>query len=332
MDKSIVYLTKIDKMRENLLSSLDFINWNKVVKNDSTVFLKPNFTYPYHKKGITTTPEFLEEFLYLLKGRAKRVIIGESDGGNNSFSADDSFAGHNIPEICRKTGSEYVNLSKIPSTAVTEKIQGKDVMVRLPNLLLRDIDCMISAPVLKVHVMTGVSLSMKNLWGCYPDAMRCLHHKDLDRKLALITKLTNPQLIAIDGSYALDNHGPMYGTAKKTNLLLFSNNPVAADMIGASIMGIPLTRAKHIVTAQNEDLGPKDRKEIIMNADPDGFKMQFEIERTVIDRMSYLLFNSEMIAKLVMDSRATPLIYKIAGHLRTKDESEVVDDLRRYYL
>ena len=330
MDKSTVYLTKIDKMRENLLLGLEFIGWKDIVKTDSTVFLKPNFTYPYHKKGITTTPELLEEFLYLLKGRARRVIIGESDGGNHSFSADDSFAGHNIPEICKRTGSEYVNLSNIPSVAVTEKIQGKEVMVRLPNLLLREIDCMISVPVLKVHVMTGVSLSMKNLWGCYPDTMRCLHHKDLDQKLALITKLTKPRLIVIDGSYALDNHGPMYGTAKKMELLLLSNNPVAADMIGSSIMGIPLTRAKHIVAAQNENLGPKDRNDIIMNVSPNEFTRQFRIERTVIDRISYLLFNSEMIAKLVMDSRATPFIYGIAKHLRTKDESEVVDDLRRY--
>jgi len=330
MEKSTIYITKIGKMRENLLSGLEYVGWKDMIKTDSTVFLKPNFTYPYHKKGITTTPELLEEFLYLLKGRAKRVIIGESDGGNNSFSADDSFVGHNIPEICRKIGVEFVNLSKIPSLEVTENIQGKDVTVRLPELLLREIDCMISVPVLKVHVMTGVSLSMKNLWGCYPDTMRCLHHKDLDKKLALITKLTKPRLIVIDGSYALDNHGPMYGSARKTDLLLLSNNPVAADMVGASIMGIPLTRAKHIIVAQNENLGPRDLNDIIINANLSEFTRQFKIEKTVIDRISYLLFNSEMLSKIVMDSRATPFIYKIARHLRTKDESEVVGDLRRY--
>ena len=331
MEKPTVYLTKIDKLKENLLSSLDFIGWKDAIKTDSTVFLKPNFTYPYHKKGITTTPELLEELLYLLKGRGKRVIIGESDGGNHSFSADDSFLGHNVPEICKRTGAEFVNLSKIPSVTVTEKIQGREVTVKLPELLLSEIDCMVSVPVLKVHVMTGISLSMKNLWGCYPDTMRCLHHKDLDQKLTLITKLTKPRLIVVDGSYALDNHGPMYGTARKMDLLLSSNNPVAVDMIGALIMGIPLIRAKHIITAQNENLGPKHINEITMNADPKEFTNQFRIEKTMIDKMSYLLFNSEMLAKLVMDSRATPIIYKVAKHLRTKDESGVVDDLRRYY-
>ena len=330
MDKSTVYLTKIDKMRENLLLGLEFIGWKDIVKTDSTVFLKPNFTYPYYKRGITTTPELLEEFLYLLKGRARRVIIGESDGGNHSFSADDSFVGHNIPEICKKTGAEYVNLSNMPSLELTERIQGKDVMVRLPNLLLREIDCMISVPVLKVHVMTGVSLSMKNLWGCYPDTMRCLHHKDLDRKLALITKLTKPRLIVIDGSYALDNHGPMYGSPKKTDLLILSNNPVAVDMIGSMIMGIPLHRARHIMVAEGEGLGPTNLRQIKMNDGWEEFRMQFSVRRTFLDRASLLLFKSEFLARLVMDSSMSPLIYGVASHLRNSSEAEVVNDLERY--
>lgn len=42
----------------------------------------------------------------------------------------------------------------------------KRVKVQLPKLLLEEIDCLISVPVLKVHVMTTVTLSTKNLWGC----------------------------------------------------------------------------------------------------------------------------------------------------------------------
>ena len=38
---------------------------------------------------------------------------GQSDGGNHSFSADDAFTGHNMDEICKETGAELVNLSKI---------------------------------------------------------------------------------------------------------------------------------------------------------------------------------------------------------------------------
>ena len=155
-------------------------------------------------------------------------------------------------EICKETGVELVNLSKLPSTKVEEEIQGKTVSVKLPKLLLDNVDCFISVPVLKVHVMTSVTLSMKNLWGCYPDTMRCLHHKDLNQKLTLITKALNPQIILMDAKYALDGHGPMYGEAKSLDMILASNNPVVIDALGAAVMGIPLESAEHILVAEKE--------------------------------------------------------------------------------
>ena len=61
----------------------------------------------------------------ILKDRAKKVILGESDGGNHSFTADDSFKGHNMLKICRETGVELVNLSKLPLKKVEEKYRVK---------------------------------------------------------------------------------------------------------------------------------------------------------------------------------------------------------------
>ena len=181
------YITEIDKdLKGKLLKSLEFINWRKHVKSDSKVFLKLNFTFPRYKEGITTTPEVLKNLLEIVKDRANDVILGKSDGGNHSFTADVAFKGHGMHEICKEAGVEIVNLSKLPSKFVEDKIQGKRVKVQLPKLLLDEIDCFISVPVLKVHVMTGVTLSIKNLWGCYPDTMRRMHHKHLRYKLALL--------------------------------------------------------------------------------------------------------------------------------------------------
>jgi len=75
--------------------------------------------------------------LEIIKDRADNVIIGESDGGNYSFSADEAFKGHNVHEICRETGVDFtkVNLSKRPSRIVEDKIKGKKVKVLLPELL-----------------------------------------------------------------------------------------------------------------------------------------------------------------------------------------------------
>ena len=44
----------------------------------------------------------------------------------------------------------------------------------------------------------------------------------------------------MDAKYALDGHGPMYGEAKRMDMILASNNPVVIDALGTAIMGIPL--------------------------------------------------------------------------------------------
>lgn len=330
MDEYLAYISKNEDLKKDIKRGLKFVKWKKEVKKDSKVFVKPNFTYPYYKEGITTSPELIKYLLEILKDRAADVILGESNGGNHSFTADDSFKGHQMNEICRDTGVELVNLSNTKSIFVEEDIFGKRVKVELPELLINKIDSFISVPVLKVHVMTKVTLSMKNLWGCYPDTMRCLHHQNLSRKLTLITKKLNPKLVVMDGIYALDGHGPMYGESKKLDLLLLSNNPVVIDSLGANLMGIPIEKIEHILIAEKEGLGTTKLKDIKLNQDWKEFKMQFNVNKTFIDSLSILLFKSETVAKLVMDSPFTSLIYGIAKNFRNSKEQEVVNDIGRY--
>lgn len=44
------YIIKINDLRkDDILKSLEFIEWKRQVKTNYTVFIKPNFTFPYHK-------------------------------------------------------------------------------------------------------------------------------------------------------------------------------------------------------------------------------------------------------------------------------------------
>ena len=325
----MAYISRIADANTDLHKALQIVGLQESVKSDSVVFVKPNLTYPIYRPGVTTNPQMLKSLLLVLKDTARTVIVGESDGGNRSFSADSAFEGHGLRTICNEAGAELVNLSRLPSSPIEGHVQKKKVKVILPNLLLDEVDCLISMPVLKVHAMTGVSLSMKNLWGCYPDTMRGLHHKNLDQKLALITKVLKPMFEVIDGSYALDEHGPLYGVPRKTELLMCANNPVLADALGASILGIPLDRARHILVAHQEKLGP-----IALNSAVIGnwkqYQMKFAVTRTPIDHLSTLLFRSEILAKAVMDSPLTPILNRVADLLRNPEEDEVSSHMGRY--
>jgi uncharacterized protein (DUF362 family) len=331
----LAYISKANRdLKKSLLDGLEFIGFRRIIKKDSTVFIKPNFTFTRHQRGVTTSPELLKCLLETIKDRSSTVIVGESDGGNHSYKAEEAFEGHHMYKICKETGAELVNLSKLESVIVEDTIQGKTVRVQLPKLLLGKVECLISAPVMKVHVITGVSIGIKNLWGCYPDTMRCLHHRYLDRKLALIVKRLSPKITVVDGLYALDKHGPMFGDPLKMNLILTSNNVVAADTLGAAIMDVPIRRARHIMVAEKEGIGTTDLAKVEVNVDWKRYMKHFEIRRTLVDRLSSLLFHGDIIARLVMTSPFTPLIYGVAGKLRSPDEKRIASQLgaRKTYM
>jgi uncharacterized protein (DUF362 family) len=310
-----------------LRKGLEFVDWETLVPKGSRVFIKPNFTYPHHKEGITTTPAVLEKLLDIVSTRAGTITVGESDGGNHSFTADEAFRGHDMPRICEKFGVKLVNLSSLPSRVVEEPVAGKKVKVRLPELLLNDVDCFISVPVLKVHTMTSITLSIKNLWGCHPDTMRCLEHQDLSWKLSLITKSVRPRLVVIDATYGLDGHGPMFGEAKKLDMLIVGDNPVATDALGAALMGMPLSRVEHIRIAEKAGLGTTDLNALILNEKWQKYRMQFTYKRTMVDWLSRLLFVSDALARFVLASPVTPLIYKVATKFRNSSERQVAGEI-----
>ncbi len=130
------YISRVLNLEQDLRESLDFIGWADVVRSDSRLFIKPNFTYPYYKEGVTTSPDVLRVLCGILKDRCNQVIIGESDGGNHSHRADDAFKGHGMDKICQHIGMEQVNLSTLPSRYIEDMIQGKAVKVQVPNPLL----------------------------------------------------------------------------------------------------------------------------------------------------------------------------------------------------
>lgn len=314
-------------LEATLRRGLEFIRWDEHVTSSTHVFVKPNFTFPHYVPGVTTSPDFLRHLLGILKSRAGKVTVGESNGGNHSFSADDAFRGHNMFEICRETGVDLVNLSTLPSEIIESQVLGKKIKVQLPRILLEEVDCFVSAPVLKVHVITTVSLSIKNSWGCVPDTMRGLTHQNLSYKLALIARLLKPKIVVVDGTYGLNKHGPMFGEPVPMNLVLTANNTLLADALGASVMGFSPRRLNHLVVAEKDGLGSLDLSDADINKDWSPYRQHFEVRKTMIDRLSSLLFHSDALARLVMDSPLTPAIYKVARVLRSSKEREVASEM-----
>lgn len=301
-----------EHLESDLKAAFETLHWRNHVKTDTRVFVKPNFTLPFPKPGVTTNARLVEAALSILKGRASEVFVGESDGGYASFAADYSLRTHGVPEICARTGSTMLNLSEMERTRLSERVNGKTVEVTLPRKLL-DMDESLSIPVLKVHVVTGVSLSLKNMWGCHPDTLRLLDHTNLPERIALIARLTHLRFAVVDGIFGLNRRGPMDGDPVKVGAVLVGNNPVATDATATRMMGFRAEKIVHIVTASEAGLGPYRESEIGATGDLGRFQQHFHLEPTIVDRLGSLTFSSNLLTKLVFDSPITRPIYALTG-------------------
>src|SRR3989442_7733269 len=255
----------------------------------------------------------LQATLTLLVEAGAEVFVGESNGGYGSFLASEAFRGHQLGEICKRTGAQSVDLSTLPLRDYGEVVGGRKITLRLPRFLVEEVDVNISLPVLKVHAMTTVSLSIKNLWGCYPTDLRLLEHKELDRKLALISRLVKARYGVVDATYGLDWHGPMDGEARFLGKFVASDNLLALDTRCASMMGFDPRKIRHL---RNQvefagDLGEPPALET--NVDLAGYEWNFALHRNFIDSLSFACFHNDRLARLVFDSPFTSAIYATLG-------------------
>ena len=297
---------------KDLRAAFAYIGIEEELSAPRKVFVKPNFTFPRPVPGVTTSREMLEDTLALLSEEGAEVFVGESNGGYGSFTAAEAFAGHNLHEICGRTGAQPVNLSKETLENYSAVIGGKEVSVRLPPLLVKEVDFTISLPVLKVHAMTTVSLSMKNLWGCYPTDLRLLEHGELDRKLALISRLIRARFGIVDATYALDKHGPMDGEARFLGKFIASNDLVALDRRCARLMGFDPGKILHLRNLERYSAS-QGGTAATSNQDLADSNWEFSLRRDLIDSLSFACFHSDFLAKLVFDSPFTKPIYAALG-------------------
>jgi len=315
-----VYISKFDKasaLREKTLQALEWIEWSKIVQPEARVFIKPNLTVASYQPGVTVSPEMIEAIVSILRTRTSNIVVGESDGGYHCFGAEEAFEGHNVYNIADKHGAKVVNLCKTASEDVEVEIFSKKVQVKLPSILLHETDVFITIPVPKVHAMTGVSLAFKNQWGCIPDIMRLRNHPKFNEKIVAINKILNPQIVIFDGTYFLDRNGPQVGDPVRMDLIIASNDIGAGSFTCCKIMNFDMGKVKHFAVAQKMGMFPSSLDELILNDNIDKFSSRtFRLEKTLLNRMASIAFNSRLGTRLVYDSLCGNALHHVLYAIR----------------
>jgi len=220
------------------------------------VVIKPNLIVnrPY---PTTTSAETVEAIARCCKRLGKEVVIAEGSGWTDTHEA---FRDQGYLEVAEKHGVRLVDLNKDryemrrnPQAMVLKEFE-------FPSTL-RD-SYLISAAALKVHSVTTVTLSLKNMLGATigRDKGR-FHSYGINESIVDINLYKTPDLAVIDGRMG-NVAGELGGRTRRFDLMVFSEDPVAADAVGASILGLNPRSITHLRLAQDKALGIADLRKI----------------------------------------------------------------------
>jgi len=263
--KSEVVIVKSSVVSRAVENALNLIGGlEKVVSEYPSILIKPNFCGGVPgERGSHTSVTILESLLELLSPFKKQVFIGEADGSFNW--ADQVFSSLGIYDLAKRYGVQVINLSKGPSLELTVPQSLSLKTVRVSRLLMECV--IISVAALKTHPWTGVTFSMKNMYGAIYEQEKALLHVGLDKNIVDITKVIRPKLCLVDGIYAVKRGGFKYGVwvgypPEKMDLIVAGYDPVATDVVCTKLLERDPRQTSYIELAAAQNLGVNDPHQI----------------------------------------------------------------------
>ena len=218
-----------------------------------TVLLKPNLVGLDPLGVMNTHPAVISAArTSFLRLGAARVLIGDGPAMDRDTHA--ILESVRLREFTGKLGADFcdLNLDDVEQV-ILETRASKLKELYLPKTVL-GADLLVSMPKLKTHHWAGVTLSLKNMFGivpgsCYGWPKNILHWAGIDRSILDINAAARPDFAIVDGILGMEGNGPIQGTRKAAGVLIFSDDPVAADATACRIMGLLPEKVPYLARA-----------------------------------------------------------------------------------
>ncbi|MBN2162373.1 MAG: DUF362 domain-containing protein [Pontiellaceae bacterium] len=234
------------------------------------VLLKPNvgrMTDP--GSGVNTNPEVVAAAIDVFRAAGAEVAIGESP-----------IAGVKTPEAFERCGMTRMAVER--DCPLIDMDVRKPVPVAVPfGKVIQelkvcadvfDFDFVVSIPVMKIHMHTGVTLSVKNMKGCLWRRSKVDLHmlpqlegtsdKSLDIAIGDMATVLRPHFVLIDGSIGMEGLGPGAGTPKALDVVLAGSDAFAADAVACRLMGRNAESVPHLRIGATNGCGIIDLNQI----------------------------------------------------------------------
>ena len=261
-----------------LLSKAEGTNWTqlagdavqklggmkKFVNPGEVVVVKPNIAWDRTPElGANSHPAVVRQVVELcLEAGAKKVRVIErpSLSTRGPFEYSGIKAAVEAIRDSRVTveytdDRRFVDLTLDRFKAFTKYSFYKDIL---------EADRLINIPVAKVHSLTGVTISLKNMMGPIGGARSKLHMK-IDDAIADLNLVFRPDLHVVDATRIMVKNGPTGGHKEDVvvkNLVFAGTDPVALDAFGTTLFGLKPADIAHIVKANQAGRGEIDLAKI----------------------------------------------------------------------
>jgi uncharacterized protein (DUF362 family) len=223
----------------------------EIIDRSTKVLIKPNLCKPAPSgSGFLTSAEVTEAVTkVILELGPKSVIIGDGAIAGYDFagfSTNEAFETSGMAEVAERLGVELRNLNT--DTVAEVAISDPHVMekVKIAKTAL-DSDVIISVPVLKSHIRTHVTLSLKNMKGIMPGTeKRKSHRLGLDLAIADLISAVRPAYAVIDATVGMEGLWRYPQDRRQVGLIIAGRDALAVDIVGASVMGIAPNQVMHL--------------------------------------------------------------------------------------
>ena len=234
-------------LEQVLLPGLDLFQLNVRGK---TVLLKPNLVDYIPGNHINTHPFLVFAAVECFRRLgAKSVLVGEGPGHQRDTELvllETGFA-----EELRQQKVPFVDLNR-DELVMRPLLATYTGMKRLwlPRTVL-EADFVVSMPKAKTHHWSGVTLSMKNMFGVVPGTKygwpkNILHWKGIQESILDVCATVPVHFVIADAIVSMEGNGPLNGHPRPLHRIVLADDPVAADATCARLMGLDPARITHI--------------------------------------------------------------------------------------
>jgi len=266
----IVSITRNRIEQQSIIEALELLPVNKIINEGDKVVITPNWvkSKPAYT-GTVVGPETLRELIqYVKRFNPREIIIATGSGGDDTLKVFETIG---YDKIIRDECVKFIDLNYGPYTEL--ELDHNIISKTKINSLIDEADVLVSFTQLKHHEEATISASIKNITLGWPPAE--VHgfpkkqlgiHEDLHGFIVAMADKIPIDLAIISVDKAMIGTGPSDGKAVNTEgLIIASTDPVAADAIGARLLGFLPQAVQYLYALHRKKVGEADPKNMTIN-------------------------------------------------------------------